>query len=43
MKICFKFKCERQICIFFKKKVHFENCFEDNFFEKTIKLTRKAK
>ena len=43
MKICFKFKCERQTCIFFKRKVHFENCFENDSFEKTIRFTQKTK
>ena len=38
MKIYFRLKCEKQIYIFFKKEVHFENCFEENFFEKTIKF-----
>ena len=43
MKICFEFKCKKQTCIFFKKEIHFENCFEDDFFEKTIKFAQETK
>ena len=43
MKICFKLKCERQTYIFFKKKIHFESCFENDFFEKIIKFAQKMK